>query len=106
MVSLYIILYKGKVMTIELDDKTYIVGFWFAEMTTGHSNLTCFYKDDKDAELKGITRIRLKKDDKIFNSEDEKKWYDMKMTNPDYPLTEEEIIKRMAGAQKTFKLAG
>jgi hypothetical protein len=92
-------------MTIELDEKTYILGFWFAETQSGHTNIICFYKNDNE-EWTVKTQIILKKDDNIFQNEEEKIWYDTKISHPDYPVTEDVILEKMAALQETFKQAG
>lgn len=61
---------------IELDDKSYIVGMWFSEdPITGDNWMACVIADpEKKGYFKGWARTRFIKDNKIFDSDDEKRW--------------------------------
>lgn len=63
-------------MTIELTDKSYIVGMWFSRHPDTNDNwLACVVKDpDNSNRYKGWSRFRYNKDDKIWKSHDEKSW--------------------------------
>jgi hypothetical protein len=61
---------------IELTESTYIVGFWFAsDPRTGNDWMACVIAHpEKKNHYKGWYRFRYRKDDRIFDNEDEKKW--------------------------------
>lgn len=61
---------------IEFDNKTYILGFWYSnDPQTNNNWLCCIVRDDaSDGDWKGWYRFRYKKDEKIFDSDDEKSW--------------------------------
>lgn len=63
-------------MTIQLDDKSYIVGMWFSSNPiTNNDWLACIIRDPEHPNrFIGWSRFRYTKDDKIFDSEDEKIW--------------------------------
>ena len=63
-------------MTIELDDKSYIIGMWFSsDPKTNNDWLGCVIKDpDNPLKYKGWSRFRYTKDSKIFDNDDEKSW--------------------------------
>lgn len=83
---------------IELNDKSYIVGLWFSSCPiTNNDWLACMIKDpEQPTRYKGWYRFRYVKDDKIWGSEDEKKWTNF--TSQD-GLTDEDMIKVMELAQ-------
>lgn len=62
---------------IELDEKSYIVGMWFSNNpVTNNDWMSCVIADPKKKGFfKGWSRFRTAKDSKIWDSEDEKKWY-------------------------------
>jgi hypothetical protein len=103
MVSFFSILFKGKVMTIEFTDKSYILGLWYTETEDGLINyLTAFWKEGD--EWKGVNRRRIVKGDKIFDSDDEKQWQEL---NPKREImNEEEIIKLMDKCEEAAILCG
>ena len=76
---------------IELDEKDYILGFWFAECPrTGNNHLSYVKADpDKKGFWVGAARIRKKVDDKIWNSKDEKRW--MSFSSKEASSDEEQI---------------
>lgn len=83
---------------IELNDKSYIVGMWFSsDPITNNNWLACVIKDpEQPTRYKGWSRFRYAKDDKIWGSEDEKKW--TTFTSQD-GVTDEDMIKYMDVAQ-------
>lgn len=89
-------------MTIELNDKSYIVGLWFSSsLFHRHDWLAWIIKDPENP--KGYTggyRFRYAKDNKIFDSEDEKSWRYFKTTEE---KTEDEIIKIGNDMQEKMK---
>lgn len=88
-------------MTIELDDKSYIVGIWFSSNPKTNSNwLGCVIKDpDNPKKYKGWSRFRYAKDRKIFDSNDEKKWNTFISAEN---KTENDMIEIMKGLQSSL----
>jgi hypothetical protein len=58
-------------MSMELDERT--LGFWCVEL--GHGNWLAHLTQDRDGELILTYRFRWYRDDKTFDSADERKWY-------------------------------
>lgn len=85
-------------MTIELDEKSYIIGMWFSsDPVTSNNWLACAIRDQGNPlAFKGSYRFRYVKDDKIFDGEDEKSWYSFSLPQG---VTEESIIETMDLAQ-------
>lgn len=88
-------------MTIELDDKSYIVGMWFSSNPKTHNDwMACVIGDpDRPGCFKGWSRFRITKDSKIFDNEDEKKWTYFSSAPHN---TEQEMIDIMRGMQKAL----
>ena len=63
-------------MTIQLDDKSYIVGMWFSsDPVTNNDWLACVVRDPENPNrFIGWSRFRYIRDEKIFDSEDKKSW--------------------------------
>lgn len=63
-------------MTIEINDKSYIVGMWFSrDPITNNDWLACIVRDpEQPTRYKGWSRFRYVKDNKIWDSEDRKSW--------------------------------
>lgn len=61
---------------IKLDENSYMVGIWFASSTkTGNDWMAYLIADPENKGLfKIYMRTRYKKDEKIFDSKDEKSW--------------------------------
>lgn len=85
-------------MTIEINEKSYIVGIWFSSNPITENNwLAGVVRDPENPKrYKGWSRFRYVKDDKIFDSEDEKKWTDF--TSQEHH-TEQDMIDFMDLAQ-------
>jgi hypothetical protein len=77
---------------IEFDDKSYIVGFWYADDPVTNNNWLCCVQRDKNNpnRYEGTYRFRYNEDDKIFDSKDRKSWVSF-ASNKDE--TEEEVIE-------------
>jgi hypothetical protein len=77
-------------MSFNFTDKSYILGVCYQETMDGLINyLTAFWKED--GKWIGLQRKRIVKDDKIFDSNDEKIWTSLTPKRPD--VTEDEIIE-------------
>jgi hypothetical protein len=65
-----------EIYMIKLDDNSYIVGIWFSEdPETGHNWMATVIADpNKSGFFKIYSRTRYHKDNKIFDSNDEKNW--------------------------------
>lgn len=89
-------------MAIELNDKSYIVGFWFSFNPISNNNwLACVIKDPDDPmKYKGWSRFRYVKDDKIWDGEDEKSWCTFSSKEN---ATEDDMIEVMNSAQKEIE---
>lgn len=63
---------------MELNDNTYLIGIWFSSNPHTLDSWLCHAIKDPDNpdKYKVFYRFRYKKDDKIFNSEDEKNHYE------------------------------
>lgn len=89
-------------MTIELDSNTYILGFWFcSDLQTGNDWLCNVIRDPADGGWKGKYRFRYRQDEKLWDSEDRKVWYDFKPVAND---TEEKIIQVLDDFQKQVSI--
>jgi hypothetical protein len=90
-------------MTIELTNKSYILGFWFSEMKNDDDVLTVSWKEGEDSEWKVKIRYRKrnKDNDKIFDNDDEKTWYDIKVPKE---KSEDELITLLDRFQKSSPL--
>ena len=88
-------------MTIELDENIYIVGMWFSsDPISGNDWLATIIRDpDHPTRYKGSYRFRYIKDDKIFDSEDEKSWTDFTCEDN---IPETQIIEGMAYLQEAI----
>jgi hypothetical protein len=87
---------------IEIHEKTYILGFWFCEDPKTLNNwLYAVVKNPEDNHWRCNYRFRYSKDDKIWDSDDEKSWWKMKI-----PLkeTEESIIEKTNLVQSVIAL--
>ena len=73
----------------DFDEKTYILGFWFAEDNIGNNWMLRVQKNGDDWH--GTFRFRYKKDDKIWDSDDEKIWNSFRLKNVD----EKEVIQEI-----------
>jgi hypothetical protein len=89
-------------MSIKLDDKSYIVGLWFSHNpTTKDDWLSCVIRDPENPKrYKGWWRFRYQKDDKIFDSVDEKKWAEFYSKED---INDEEIICITEKVQKILQ---
>ncbi len=89
-------------MTIELDDKSYIVGMWFSSCPKTENNwLACFIKDPENKKrFKGWSRFRYSKGNEVFNGEDEKNWTTI---YSDENKTEKDILELMKSAQEKIE---
>ncbi len=85
-------------MTIELDKNSYVVGIWFSsDPDTGNDWLGCVFRDPEQPErFKFTSRFRYKKDDGIFESEDEKRWMSF-ISSPG--ISEDDAIESMTKIQ-------
>ena len=99
-------------MTIEIKKENYYSGLWRAELAGLHGEgdvLACLFKDNLgDGCWHLIYRFRYVKDDKIFDSADQKNWYHMK-SNDGAPERETEMeavwgaIMEKGGEEGTLK---
>lgn len=89
-------------MTIELDNNSYIVGMWFSsDPKTNNDWLACVIKDPENPlKYKGWSRFRYTKDEKIFDSEDEKSWTQFSSQEGH---TEQAMIDFMEMSQKVIE---
>lgn len=89
-------------MTIELDDKSYIVGMWFSSNPNNNDDwLGCVIHDPKKPGcFKGWSRFRYAKSGKIFDNDDEKSWTTFYSREGD---TEQTMIDFMTMAQKQIE---
>lgn len=89
---------------IELDDKSYIVGMWFSSNpVTNNDWMACVIADpERPGAFKGWSRFRTRKDDKIWDSEDEKRWTIIQSAEGH---DEQFMIKTMREMQETLKCA-
>jgi hypothetical protein len=89
---------------IELNDESYIVGIWFSSDPVSNNNwMSGFIKDpDNLKRYKGWSRFRYNKDDKVFDSEDDKIWADLTAHEDQ---NEDDIINTMRLAQLELKSA-
>lgn len=87
---------------IELDENSYIVGMWFSSNPeTNNDWMACVVRDPEDSRFfKGWSRFRITKDEKIWDSEDEKKWTYFKSSDTN---TEDEMISILDGMQKAIQ---
>ncbi len=87
---------------IELDDKSYIVGMWFSSNpVTNNDWMACVIADpDRPGCFKGWSRFRKTKDDKIWDSKDEKTWTQFQSAEGH---DEDFMIKTMREMQQTLK---
>jgi hypothetical protein len=86
-------------MTIELDDKSYIVGVWYSsDPETLNNWLSCVIRNpDNPKTFKCWSRFRYVKGDKIFDGEDEKNWTTF-ISNEGH--SESDLIALMRDAQE------
>lgn len=89
-------------MTIELDDKSYILGMWFSSNPKNNDDwLGCVIRDpDKPGCFKGWSRFRYAKGPGIWNNDDEKSWTTFYSREGD---TEQTMIDFMNLAQKNIE---
>lgn len=89
-------------MTIELDDKSYIVCIWFSSHPVSLNNwLACVVRDpDNSKKYKGWSRFHYVKDDKIFFGDDEKSWT---IFHSQESQNEEDMIKFMDMSQLVIR---
>src|SRR6185369_1493117 len=89
-------------MTIELDDKSYILGTWFSSNFLNNNDwLGCVIKDhDNHKKYKGWSCFRYTRDNKIFDNSDEKSWTTF---TSEEEKTEEDMIRFMTLAQKEIE---
>ena len=84
---------------IEMNDNTYILGLWYSNDPRTGNNWLCFIErdDSPDGDWKGVYRFRYKRDEKIFNSKDEKSWMTIEgRKNKSIPkMTEDQMIEYM-----------
>jgi len=87
---------------IELDDESYIVGFWFSSNPLSlDSWLACVIRDpDNPTKYKGFYRFRYKIDDKVFDSSDEKKFVDF---TSEGNKTDEDMIQLFDNVQASLE---
>lgn len=80
-------------MTIEIDEKSYIVGVWFSSCPVTDNNwLACVIRDPENPDsYKGWSRFRYIKGDAIFDGEDEKSWTSFSCEG----ITEEKCIANL-----------
>lgn len=90
-------------MTIELNEKSYILCIWFASCPQTENDLmiTVIKDPDKEGYWKGKMRVRQKIDDNIFDSNDLKTWYSFE-TN--VPMTEDEMIRKQHEMMESTKV--
>lgn len=84
-------------MTIELDEKSYIVGMWFSSCPkTNNDWLACVVRDPENPEgFKGWSRFRYANGDKIWDNDDKKRWYTIRCENN---ISEDDVIEMMEKA--------
>jgi hypothetical protein len=89
-------------MTIELNDKSFIVGMWFSSNPiTNNDWMACVVRDPENpGQHIGWSRFRYVKDSKIWDSEDEKSWTTLKTTDK---KTDDEIIDMFNMMQEHIK---
>lgn len=89
-------------MTIEIDEKSYIVGIWFSSDPVTENNWLAGIVRDPENSLryKGWSRFRYVNDTKVWNSNDEKSW--TTFTSQEH-ATDEDMIKFMELAQKEIE---
>lgn len=89
-------------MTPIFDEKSYILGFWYSETPNELINhLTYFWKENN--KWHGLMRTRIVKDNKIFDSDDEKSFTNI---TPKESKTEDELISIMDEIQEMAALRG
>lgn len=89
-------------MSIEINEKSYIVGFWFSWCPRTNNNwLACAIKDpDNPKKYKAWFRFRYIKDDKIWGGEDKKNWFTFTLQENQ---TDDDVINIMTLAQKEIE---
>lgn len=77
---------------IEFTEGSYIVGLWFASCPKTNDNWMCCVQRSSENPNRyyGTYRFRYNKDDKIFDSDDEKSWQSFQSK---FDETEEAVIK-------------
>lgn len=80
-------------MTILYSDK--LLGLWYAEIPPGNMFTAL---ETTDTGFRVVTRLRIYKDDKVFDSEDEKTWYEVLCDTKSYDEMVDNIRKMMSGA--------
>jgi hypothetical protein len=91
-------------MTIELDEKSYIVGIWFSSCSeTGNDVLMCVIAHpEKKGFFKGWSRTRYCNSPEIFNNDDKKNWYSFISREGQ---TEEYMIETMDTLHQASRMA-
>lgn len=89
-------------MTIELDDKSYIVGMWFSSTPESNDDwLGCAIIDPENPrKFKIWTRFRKANSGEVWDNDDEKRWTIFTSAED---LPEEEVIKLMESAQQVIE---
>src|SRR3990167_671736 len=86
---------------MEIKETDYILGIWFAEDKNGN-NFIMLVKRDKNTpkEWIGEYRFRYKVDDKIFDSDDKKSFYEFSIID----LTEKEVLAKIESFFESIKI--
>lgn len=89
-------------MMIEFNEQSYIIGIWYSsDPITGNNWLASAMRDPENPDCyKGSYRFRYVKDNKIFDSQDEKRWMNFKCEKN---LSEDEIIEIMEKLQNEIE---
>ena len=85
---------------MEIREDDYILGFWFAEAENGDNWLMLLLR--RGEKYIGQYRFRYKKDDKVFDSKDEKSFYSFSAKTKD--IAEGEMIKKINQIFEIVKL--
>ena len=86
---------------MNLTENDYILGIWFAEAKDGNNFVMTVKRDkDKPKQWTGEYRFRYKVDDKVFESEDKKSFYEFTISD----LTEEEVLAKIENIFNFIKI--
>lgn len=87
---------------IELLQDDYIVGFWYSNCPKTENNWLCCVKRNRENKMRyeGTYRFRYKRDDKVFDSSDEKSWMSFESKEDQ---TEQEMIASIDEIQKNMR---
>lgn len=81
-------------MTIKFDENT--VGIWYVQLSDDSDWLASVWMDDGKGKL--CYRFRYYKDDKVFESEDRKNWYDLETGDTEKLI---ETVRMLAAGMAT-----